>query len=56
MFDMSNLGRLKKLEENASEAVKSFWAFDKAVFQEGALSVQVKQWISVAVALTGFVR
>ena len=32
MFDMKNLTRLKKLDENAPEATKAFWAFDKAVF------------------------
>lgn len=29
MFDMKNLGRLKKLDENAPETMKAFWAFDK---------------------------
>lgn len=52
MFDMKNLGRLKKLDENAPDAMKSFWAFDKAVFAEGALSAREKQLIAVAVALT----
>ena len=52
MFDMKHLSRLKKLDENAPEAMKSFWAFDKAVFEEGALSAQQKQLIAVAVALT----
>ncbi len=52
MFDMKNLGRLKKLDENASDAMKAFWAFDKAAFAEGALSSRDKQLIAVAVALT----
>ncbi|RZT42138.1 carboxymuconolactone decarboxylase family protein [Cupriavidus agavae] len=52
MFDMKDLGNLKKLDENAPEAMKSFWAFDKAAFAEGALSAQQKQIIAVAVALT----
>lgn len=52
MFDMKDLSRLKKLDQNAPEAMKSFWAFDQAVFAEGALSVQQKQLIAVAVALT----
>jgi AhpD family alkylhydroperoxidase len=43
---------LKDLDENAPEAMKSFWAFDKAVFAEGALTGQQKQIIAVAVALT----
>lgn len=52
MFDMKNLSRLKKLDENAPGTMKAFWAFDKAVFAEGALTVQQKQLIAVAVALT----
>ena len=52
MFDMKHLSRLKKLDENAPDAMKGFWAFDKAVFAAGALSAQQKQLIAVAVALT----
>lgn len=52
MFDMKNLARLKKLDENAPDAMKAFWAFDKAAFAESALSAQQKQLIAVAVALT----
>jgi AhpD family alkylhydroperoxidase len=52
MFDMSNLKRLEKLKEHAPEAVKAFWAFDKAAFEAGEVSVQTKQLIAVAVALT----
>lgn len=52
MFDMKNLGRLKKLDENAPDAMKAFWAFDKAAFADGALTAQQKQLIAVAVALT----
>jgi AhpD family alkylhydroperoxidase len=52
MFDMKNLSRLKKLDENAPAAMKAFWAFDKAVFTEGSLSVLQKQLMAVAVALT----
>ena len=52
MFDMKNLARLKILDENAPDAIKSFWAFDKAAFAEGALSAKQKQLIAVAVALT----
>ena len=36
MFDMKNLNRLKKLDENAPDSMKAFWAFDKAVFAGGA--------------------
>jgi AhpD family alkylhydroperoxidase len=52
MFDMKNLGRLNKLDDNAPDAMKAFWAFDKAAFAEGALTAQQKQLIAVAVALT----
>ncbi|MFC7396906.1 carboxymuconolactone decarboxylase family protein [Chelatococcus sp. GCM10030263] len=52
MFDMKNLSRLKKLDENAPEAMKAFWAFDKAAFADGALTGLHKQLIAVAVALT----
>jgi AhpD family alkylhydroperoxidase len=52
MFDMKNLSRLKKMDEHAPAAMKAFWAFDKAAFAEGALSVREKQLIAVAVALT----
>jgi AhpD family alkylhydroperoxidase len=52
MFDMSNLNRLQKLEDNAPAGIAAFWAFDKAAFGAGALSVQTKQLIAVAVALT----
>jgi AhpD family alkylhydroperoxidase len=52
MFDMKNLSRLKRLDQNAPDAMKAFWAFDKAVFAAGALTTQHKQLIAVAVALT----
>lgn len=52
MYDMKNLTRLKKLDENAPDAAKAFWAFDKAAFAAGALSVQTKQLIAIGVALT----
>jgi AhpD family alkylhydroperoxidase len=51
MFDMKNLNRLKKLDENAPDTMKAFWAFDKAVFAEGVLTTQQKQVIAVAAAL-----
>jgi hypothetical protein len=34
MFDMKNLGKLKKLDENAPEAMNAFWAFEKETFKE----------------------
>lgn len=52
MFDMKNLARLKTLDKNAPDAMKAFWAFDKAAFADGALTGHHKQLIAVAVALT----
>ena len=52
MFDMKNLTRLKKLDENAPETMKAFWAFDKEAFKAGAIDVLHKQLMAVAVALT----
>src|SRR5712664_3016846 len=52
MFDMKNLTRLKKLDENAPETMKAFWAFDKEAFKDGAIDVLNKQLMAVAVALT----
>jgi len=52
MYDTKNLAHLKQLDANAPEAMKRFWAFDQAAFADGALSVQQKQIIAVAVALT----
>jgi len=52
MFDMNNLNRLKKLDENAPDTMKAFWAFDKAAFAPGTIHIQHKQLIAVAVALT----
>ena len=37
MFDMKNLSRLKKLDENAPQPMKAFWAFDKAAVADGVL-------------------
>lgn len=52
MFDMRNLTLLKKLDENAPEAMKAFWAFDKEAFKAGAIDALHKQLMAVAVALT----
>lgn len=40
MFDMQKLNNLKRLDEGAPDAMKAFWAFDKAAFAEGALTTQ----------------
>jgi AhpD family alkylhydroperoxidase len=52
MFDMKNLTKLKKLDENAPEPMKAFWAFDKEAFKDGAIDVLHKQLMAVSVALT----
>lgn len=52
MFDMKNLKQLKRLDDNAPEAMKAFWAFDKAAFTAGTLDAGQKQLMAVAVALT----
>ncbi|WP_348642208.1 carboxymuconolactone decarboxylase family protein [Mesorhizobium sp. B2-3-5] len=49
---MNKLKKLWKLDEGAPASMKAFWAFDKAVFQDGAISELNKQLIAVAVALT----
>jgi AhpD family alkylhydroperoxidase len=52
MFDMKNLRRLKNLDKHTPEATNAFGTFEKAAFAEGALTVQQKQLMAVAVALT----
>ncbi len=52
MYDMKNLGKLKVLDVNAPEAMKAFWAFDKAAMTAGAISGKNKELIALAVALT----
>ena len=39
MFDMKNLTRMKKLDENAPDTMKLFWAFNKEAFKAGAIDV-----------------
>ena len=52
MFDMKNLTKLKKLDENAPDVMKAFWAFNAELFKDGAIDVLHKQLMAVAVALT----
>jgi len=52
MYNKENLSQLKKIEGLAPEAMKSFWAFDKAALADGAIPVKYKELIAVAVALT----
>jgi AhpD family alkylhydroperoxidase len=52
MYDMKNLAKLKNLEVHAPEAMKAFWAFDKAAWAGGAIPRKYKELMAVAVALT----
>jgi AhpD family alkylhydroperoxidase len=52
MYDMKNLGKLKNMEANAPEAMKAFWAFDKAALAAGAIPVKYKELMALAVAFT----
>lgn len=51
-YDPANMAKLRRFKELAPEATSAFFAFNDAVFKEGALSVKVKELIAVAVALT----
>ena len=52
MYDLKNLSKMKQLEENASEAMRGFVAFDKAAFSEGAIPTKYKELMAIAVACT----
>ena len=52
MYDMKNLGKLKALEAAAPEAIKAFWAFDKAAMAPGAIPGKYKELMALAVAFT----
>lgn len=52
MYNKENLVKLKKMESLAPEAMKAFWAFDKAAVAEGAIPKKYKELIAIAVALT----
>lgn len=52
MYDMKNLEKLKTIETLAPDAVKAFWAFDKAAMAAGAIPAKYKELMAVAVALT----
>jgi AhpD family alkylhydroperoxidase len=52
MYDKNNLAQLKKIDGLAPEAMKAFWAFDKAALADGVVPVKYKELIAVAVALT----
>jgi AhpD family alkylhydroperoxidase len=52
LYSMSNLGKLKILDANASAAMQAFWAFDKAAMADGAIPVKYKELMALAVAFT----
>ncbi len=52
MYAKKNLTHLKDLDAQAPTGMKAFWDFDRAAFEDGALSAKMKQIIAVAVALT----
>jgi AhpD family alkylhydroperoxidase len=52
MYDLKNLDKLKTLDANAPEAMKAFWAFDKAAMAAGAIPKKYKELMALSVALT----
>jgi AhpD family alkylhydroperoxidase len=52
MYDLKNLSKLKVLDANAPEAMKAFWAFDKAAMAAGAIPSKYKELMALAVAFT----
>ena len=52
VYDTKNLSKIKALDANAPEAMKAFWAFDKAAMAAGAISSKNKELIALAVAFT----
>jgi AhpD family alkylhydroperoxidase len=52
MYDMKNLKKLTTLEVNAPEAIRAFWAFDKAAMAPGAIPGKYKELMALAVAFT----
>jgi AhpD family alkylhydroperoxidase len=52
MYDLKNLAKLKTLDANAPEAMKAFWAFDKAAMAAGAIPVKYKELMALSVAFT----
>lgn len=52
MYDMTNMKKLKKLDELAPAAWQGFLAWDKAVMADGAIPAKTKELIAIAVAMT----
>jgi len=47
---MDNFTRLKRLDENALDAMKTLWAFDCEEFKAGAIDVFRKRLIAASIA------
>jgi AhpD family alkylhydroperoxidase len=52
MYDMNSIKKLPKLGSKASEAWRTFVAFDKAALADGAIPKKYKELMAIAVALT----
>jgi len=52
MYEMKHLSKIKLLDANAPEAMKAFWAFDKAALAAGAIPAKYKELMAIAVAFT----
>jgi AhpD family alkylhydroperoxidase len=52
VYDMKNLNKLKTIEASAPDAIKAFWAFDKAAMAAGAIPAKYKELMALAVAFT----
>ncbi len=52
MYDKKHLAKLKTMDSLAPEAMKAFWAFDKAALAAGAIPAKYKELIAIAVAHT----
>ena len=52
MYDKKNLSTLKQMDQLAPDAMKTFWAFDKAALADGAIPVKYKELIAIGVAMT----
>jgi len=52
MYDTQHLAKLKTLQQLSPEIVDAFFAFDGAVFKDGAIPLKYKELIAIAVAVT----
>lgn len=52
MYSIDNLKKFPKMDTLAPEAMKAFWAFDRAALADGAIPKKYKELMALAVALT----